>query len=423
VMFTLSFASGWPGESADRVRMYRFTSRDAMNWVKGDDGRPQRIDFDLHDPKSNSSATNIDLFSCMYDEHDPENPYKGWLFFANWGQGREGTYFVSSADGVHWTRGPQVLVASSRTIQQGTRMMNGTGDVTTFYYDQAEKRFLACLRWASVTDVENTNRLRSRGFIFADHLDHPIDLNQISHLSLIPEAAERAGDMPTDEYYSSTAWRYGSLWLGGLRIWHSKGDYPYSASGCAFMKLISSRDGLHWKKVPFANSVGQPEVFIPNGQEGGNQGRNDGGYMTEFSNPPLRIGDELIWYYGSSSWGKNQPRDFRVSGGGIFRARLRPDGFVSVNGGSLLTRRLHFDGDRLFVNGIGPIKIEAGSLVDNRFVPTAVAQITGDSLSHPVLFNKGQSLRDVAPSGTVQLQFSVANGGTLYSFVIQRDEK
>jgi len=24
--------------------------------------------------------------------------------------------------------------------------------------------------------------------------------------------------------------------------------------------------------------------------------------MTEFSNAPLRIGDELIYYYGSSSW-------------------------------------------------------------------------------------------------------------------------
>ena len=44
--------------------------------------------------------------------------------------------------------------------------------------------------------------------------------------------------------------------------------------------------------------------------------------MAEFSNPPLRIGDELIYYYGCSSWGKNQPRPYRVSGGGIFRRPL-----------------------------------------------------------------------------------------------------
>lgn len=63
VMFTLAFASNWPGDSADRVRLYRFTSPDAMNWLKGDDGKPQRIAIDLYDPASNTSATNIDLFS------------------------------------------------------------------------------------------------------------------------------------------------------------------------------------------------------------------------------------------------------------------------------------------------------------------------------------------------------------------------
>ena len=418
VMFTLSFCSNWPGESADRVRLYRFTSSDALAWVKGDDGTPQRMAIDLHDPKSGTSATNVDLFSCMYDDQDRDHPYKGWLFFANWGQGREGTYYVQSPDGIHWQRGPQVLVAGSRTIQQDGRTMNGTGDVSTFYHDRDANRFLGCLRWASATDIENTNRLRARGFVFTDRLDHPIDLKQITRLSLIPEAAERNGDMPTDEYYSSTAWRCGSLWLGGLRIWHSKDDYPYSASGCAFLKLVVSRDGLHWKKVAFKNDDGVAEVFIPNGKEGGYDARNDGGYMTEFSNAPLRIGDELIYYYGSSSWGKNQPRPYRVSGGGIFRARLRPDGFVSVDNGSIVTRRLNFDGRHLYINGKGPITIEVVSSADNAAKRIAVSMIEGDSLAHKVVFDNDRSLRDAANGGIVQLRFTVGEGGRLYSFRI-----
>jgi len=421
VMFCLAFASNWPGASADRVRLYRFTSSDGMHWVKGDDGTPQRIAIDLFDPKSKSSGTNIDLFSCTYDERDPHHPYKGWLFFANWGQGREGTYFVQSADGIHWTRGSQVLIAGSRTIEQDGRTMNGTGDVTTFYHDRQENRFLACLRWASATDVENTNRLRSRGFLFTDRLDRPIDLAQVKRLSLIPEGAMRNGDMPTDEYYSSTAWRYGSLWLGGLRIWHSRDDYPYSASGCAFLKLVVSRDGLYWKKVPFLNEVGNPEVFIPNGKEGGNDGRNDGGYTTEFSNLPLRIGDELIYYYGSSSWGKNHPRPYRVSGGGIFRARLRPDGFVSVDGGSLVTRKLKFDGNELVVNAIGPIEIDVVNSAEPTAKVLASATIRGDSLHHRVAFDGNRSLRDVAPDGVVQLRFIVGDGGALYSMTLEAD--
>jgi lysophospholipase L1-like esterase len=74
VMYSLAFASSWPGASADRVRLYRFTSPDAMNWVKGDDGDPQRIAIDLDDPVSKTIATNVDQFSCMYDETDPDNP-------------------------------------------------------------------------------------------------------------------------------------------------------------------------------------------------------------------------------------------------------------------------------------------------------------------------------------------------------------
>jgi len=46
-------------------------------------------------------------------------------------------------------------------------------------------------RWASATDVENSNRLRSRGFLFTDKLDQPIDLAAVDRLSLIPTAAQR----------------------------------------------------------------------------------------------------------------------------------------------------------------------------------------------------------------------------------------
>lgn len=418
VMFALAFSSNWPGKSADRVRLYRFTSLDAMTWIKGDDGRPERIAIDLHDPVSNTSATNVDLFSCTYDETDAANPYKGWLFFANWGPGREGTYFVQSPDGKHWTRGPEVLIANSGVVEQDGRVMNGTGDVSTFYHDRVSNRFLGCLRWASATDVENNNRLRARGFVFTERLDKPIDLKQVTSLSLIPEGAARNGDLPTDEYYSSTAWRSGSLWLGGLRIWHSRDDYPYSASGCAFLKLVVSHDGLNWKKVPFPNEAGQPEVFLPNGKEGANNAHNDGGYMTEFSNAPLHIGNELIYYYGSSSWGKNHPRPYRVSGGGIFRARLRPDGYVSVDRGVLVTRKLAFAGRDLLVNGVGPITVDVVKLAGNDVTKLASAVVSGDSLQHKVVFDGNRSLRDVAPDGIVQLRFAVDAGGALYSFAV-----
>ena len=131
VMYALGYASGWPGASADKVRLFRFTSPDGMHWVKGDDGTPERLSIDLYDPVSKTSATNIDLFSCTYDAQDKRYPYKGWLFFANWGPEREGAYFVRSPDGKHWERGQMVASAIGRRLQQDGREMSGVGDVTT----------------------------------------------------------------------------------------------------------------------------------------------------------------------------------------------------------------------------------------------------------------------------------------------------
>jgi hypothetical protein len=253
--------------------------------------------------------------------------------------------------------------------------------------------------------VPPANYLRSRAYLFLDRLDEPIDFKRIERAEFIPPAADADGEHPHDEYYISTAWRYGSQWLGELKIWHGGGDYPHSAAGSAFIKMISSRDGLHWKKVPFKSDAGAAEVFFPNGREGGNDGRNDGGYITLFSNGPMRNGDELIYYYGASSWGKNHPNPRRVSGGGIFRARLRPDGFVSVDAGTITTAAMRFAGKELFINGVGPIMVE---LLDEQRKAVATAQVTGDSLQHRLPFELAEN--------PVRLRFTIEAGGRLYSF-------
>ncbi len=418
VMFALAF---WePPQGRYEIGLYRFTSPDAMHWTAGDDGTLERIAVDLKDAATGRSATNIDLFSCYYDTTDAKYPYKGWLYFANWGDDLEGIYYMRSADGKVWERGRQVVNAwaggedpSCREIRQDGRILKGPSDVTIFYHDPVDNRFLGIFKFLSAPGgVGPNNHLRSRAYVFFDRLDEPFDTKRIERIALLPPADERDGDKPHDEYYASSAWRYESLWLGGLKVWHGGGDYPYSAAGCAFLKLVVSRDGLTWKKVPFPNDDGIPEVFIPNGPEGGNGGKNDGGYMTEFSQGPLRIGDELIYYYASSSYGKNAPKPRRISGGGIFRARLRPDGFVSVDGGTLTTKPVAFKGEELLVNGIGPIRVEALS-TDGR--PLGSAVVAGDSLRHRVRFG-GKPLREAAGGGEARLRFRVETGGRLYSF-------
>jgi hypothetical protein len=411
VMYAVAYASSLDGP--DRTRVYRFTSHDAIHWIKGDDGSPQHVRFDLVDAATGRQAANTDVFSCYYDDADPQCPYKGWLWFAKWG-GLEGLYFVKSTDGVQWLRGPRVAASKARRIEQDGRLLAGPGDVTVFCRDAARGRFLAAIKFYDPDSPADANGLRSRAYAAVDALDRPLPLEAIERVALVPAAAEAGGDRPSDEYYGSTAWRYGSAYLGGLKVWHGRDDYPYSSAGCAFLKLAVSRDGLSWKKVPFANDSGAPEVWLANGVEGGGNERNDGGYITEFSQGPLRVGEKLILYYGASSWGKNHSEGRRLTGGGIFRASLRPDGFVSVDGGALTTVPLRFTGAKLYVNAIGPVAVTA---LDVAGKVLGAATITGDSLNHVVEFS-GRTLGETAPDGMVRLRFEIGARAELYSFTV-----
>jgi hypothetical protein len=303
---------------------------------------------------------------------------------------------------------------SRRRLVQNGHVLYGPGDVTLFYHDEREERFLGIFKFLQDKADVPDNHLRSRTYAFLDRLDQPFDISRLDHVELLPPAAEVDGNRKYDQYYASTAWRYESLWLGGLKVWHAKEDYPYSAAGSAFMKLIVSRDGLHWNRVRLKNDDGLPEVFIPNGPEGGNGGRNDGGYISEFSQGPLRVGDELIYYYSASSYGKSAPGGKRITGGGVFRARLPIDGFVSVDSGTLTTRPLRFTGDDLTLNGSGPILVE---LLDASESVVKRAEVAGAGVAVPVDFAE-QPLSAVASDGFLRLRFTVRPDGRLYSFTI-----
>lgn len=405
--------------------MYRFTSSDGLAWDTGEGGRFEQITIGPPPEKQPGAVgrPGIDLFSCFYDTRDAEWPYKGWLYYANFGPDREGIYYTRSRDGRKWERLNLVVNAwagpgdtSANRIEQDGKVVYGPGDVTLFYHDSIDNRFLGIFKFFTDEKVGPAgNNLRSRAYRFVDRLDMPFDSHLIRHIALLPPAAAKDNNGPADEFYASTAWRYGSLWLGGLKVWHGKDDYPYSENGCAFLKLAVSRDGLHWNKVPFRNDSGVPEVFIANGRQGGNNGRNDGGYISEFSQGPLRIGDELIYYYSASSWGKNAPPDKRILGGGIFRARLRVDGFVSVVGGVLTTRPLRTAAKGLWVNAVGPVSV---SVVAGNEKILGEASIAGDSLHHDVRFH-GRALADLVRGKPFRLRFSVTPPGRLYSFTVR----
>jgi hypothetical protein len=413
------FVQEWPSR-----QMYRLTSADGLTWHPNTHDQLERVSLDLsfpHLPPEARGRPGIDLFSCYYDATDATRPYKGWAWAANVGNEWEGIWYVYSADGLQWHKGRQIFSGfagegdpSCRVITQNGRTLYGPGDVTLFAHDPVEHRFLGLFKFYSPRDLAPDYSSRARAYAFLDGIDRPFDTRRLERIQLMPAMAARNGDAPADEYYASTAWRYESLWLGGLKIFHAGDSYPWSSAGCAFLKLVVSRDGLDWQKVPFTNNTGVAEVFIPNGPEGGNDGHNDGGYISEFSQGPLRIGDELIYYYSASSHGKNAPANRRITGGGIFRARLRRDGFVSVDSGTLTTPLLEFKGRELMLNAVGPVKVW---ILDESGKTRASATVKGDSVRQLVRFD-GQSLRQIAPRGRCHLRFEVSPPGQLYSFTV-----
>lgn len=415
VMFATSGAH-LDGHPWNWIRLYRFTSIDGLTWTKGDRGNPEcvfpRSREDLLDQESGAYASNFDLTTFVYDESDESYPYKGWIWYANWGAQREGMYFVRSSDGHQWERGAQVVPHESFTFETDFHSYQGPYDATCFTYDPAKRRFIASLKIAAKRKERGAQRYRARAYYEIAAIDKPIAFDSGKLVRLEPARSSENGDLPDDDYYFSDSWRYGSMWLGTLKINHENTDYPWSKAGCSFLKLVYSHDGLHWAKVPYANDSGLAEVFLRNGVEGGNEGRNDGGYVTTFQNGPLRIGDELIYYYASSSFGKNHPVPRMLQGGGIFRSRLRVDGFVSVDSGTLVTVPLTTAGKDLFVNHAGEVSIV---LLDKKENVLASAKAKGDSILTRVEFSTG-NLGDLAKKEAFKLQFSVPRGSKLYSF-------
>jgi len=407
------------------TRIHRFVSRDGLEWRAQGANDNGEVLIPDEEPKTGKVLPRqyAGMHCFFYDAQDAQYPYKGWCFFGNWGNDGEGVYYIRSRDGLRWERRDLVVQgwagpgdSCAQAIRQDGRVIYGAGDTTRFAWDPLERRFLGIFKFFTTARVGPDNALRSRAYAFFNQLDEPFDIKQIKYVDLLPPAKDTAEDRAADEYYASTAWRYGSLWLGELLVWHGRDDYTNSAAGCAFTKLIISRDGLHWRQVPFVADEGPPALFIPNGKEGGNGGRNDGGYMSLFNQGPLRIGDELVFYYAASSFGKNHPPGRRITGGGIFRARLRPDGFVSVDAGELTTPPLLLPGGELVVNAAGPVQVELLSAAADKRLSRA--KLEGDALRHRVRFD-GLPLSSFPSKLPSRLRFRVGKAGRLYSFSIE----
>ena len=301
-------------------------------------------------------------FSNTYNRDDSETPHKALGFsFNQWKGDRDivhpsGTYLMTSPDGVHWTESEKPL----------WYLADGFGDGPRLTYDGPKKRYIGFLkvyedregrklrrqklagmtksfikngndRWVELAD--NPDLVRRRAVTISQDL-----INWTEPEYILPLDDQ---DCPGDQTYTHAGWRYESMYLGLLTIYHLQPNEKWTI-GTQHIEPIYSRDGVMWVRPKDRNVILHPGRLYTDWDQGA---------PFFFAHAqPIRVGHELYFYYNAHRLlHKIGPYDRGdTQFGAVGLAVLRVDGFASMDSGdgegSLITKPLEMAGTRLYVN-------------------------------------------------------------------------
>jgi hypothetical protein len=242
-----------------------------------------------------------------------------------------------SPDGIHW----------SETISRSGKI----NDRSTVFYNPFRSKWVFSIRTPA-------SGMRARNYF--EHSDPEIGVSLINITSAnIPDKSDSVvfwfvpwkNELrhPNPEYmeytgiYNLDAIAYESLFLGYFSVWQGPHNKICDRLGIQKRNELAigfSRDGFHWHR-PDKNR------FLPVNEADGawNQGN-----IQSACGAPLIVGDSLYFYMS----GRTTCDSYWDACSSTGLAKLRRDGFASMDAGSdegtLLTRKLLFDGEYLFVN-------------------------------------------------------------------------
>lgn len=307
--------------------------------------------------------------TILYDPRDPDpsQRYKGVLRM-------NGTRGFLSPDGLHW--------------RDAGILMDQAYDGTTVQWNPITEK------WIAMVKIFRDGK-RARGYAESDDFFHWTDTY---YLGTVDER-----DDPGDQMYSIYPFFYEGLLFGHLRMYHTSTDKIDT-------QLITSRNGKQWNRDIRT-------TFIPCSPE---KGSWDFGNNSVPTSAPVRVGDELWFYYA----GRSTLHDEVPNTGAIGLGTLRADGFFSMDagaeGGVLTTKPLRLEGDTLYVNADatgGSIRVEVIDESGAVFGPYSANQcvdISGDNVRIPVSWEGGNGLANLHGK-TARLRFHLKNA-RLYSF-------
>lgn len=366
----------------------------------------------LHDPSESRPLRRYKMMTYQYAVPDKWNPKAAFP---------SGNYVAFSPDGFHWQEQSKPVF----------RLDHGIGDCMTLMHDTPRKRYTAFVKilspeyglypelrekvgdkiqiWDGKKYIfcsgENPVR-RLRGISFSDDFVH-----WTKPKFILPTDKD---DPPDIQMYNNTGFLYGNLYLGMAYVYH------VDTTGGIDMQLIWSRDGEQWQRAFDRTPI------LPNGVD---ERDWDMGCHAMFTNPPIQMGDELWFYYGSQ-WkrhGGGQVKRhsplFTGSGTAFGRAKLRLDGFVSLDAGNR-TARVTTVPIRLAASALAVNANAAGGEIRAQIVRRghpltgfdfkSCEPLTVDRTRHVFRF-KGGKIPLGASGSPIRIEFSLKNA-QLYSF-------
>lgn len=341
-------------------------SEDGLHWEKPALG--------LHE-FNGSTDNNIvipDVTSNTTIIHDPRDPDPDRRYKAVIRAG--GTHGYTSPDGLHWR-------------DHGT-IIDQCYDSTTVHWDPVGEKWIA-----SVKIFRDGKRARG----YAESRDF-FNWSDTCFMTTVDER-----DASDDQMYAMIVFRYESVYLGLLRMFHEERDL-------VDVQLATSRNVKHWDR--FSRTP-----FIPCSPE---KGTWDYGNNSPGTDPPIRVGDELWFYY----CGRSTTHGEAPNRGAIGLGTLRVDGFVSMDagpaGGSLTTKPLLLAEDGLLVNcdardGSLTVEIldESGAPIPP-FSREVCVPVSEDAVAVPVRWRERSTVAELEDR-PVRLRFHLENA-SLYAF-------
>ncbi|MGB9717425.1 MAG: hypothetical protein ACPL4E_03145 [Thermoproteota archaeon] len=340
-------------------------STDGVNWFK-----PQLSLFEFNGSKRNNivwkgiGTHNFTPFRDSNPNCPCEAAYKAL------GSGGDGLYAFKSSDGVHWEP------MSSRPVITKPAVTEYAFDSQNLaFWDSVRRRYTAFFRgWRNgVRDILTCSSEDFTSWTEPEWLDY--------------------GDAPKEHLYTNGVtpyFRAPHVFIGfPMRFIPEREKTLHRYKGVSDTLLMSSRDGLHWRRwtEAFIRPGPMPERWI---------NRNN---MTAWGMLATESGltNALVELSLYSSEG------YYTAGNRLRRFTLRIDGFASVHapysGGELVTRPLVFNGRRLLLNystsAAGEVKTEIlgedGNPVPG-FTMKECEELYGDEIEGEVCWKSGSDV-------------------------------